>query len=112
MFGPGFNFRRSASMGGSGLALALLSVGLYSSLYNGMISNNTYAMLLMCQSIVDGGFRAVKYSRISGMLPNIYKEGTHFRIPFFERVMLYDVRAKPRNISSLTGSKGKFCLFP
>lgn len=35
----------------------------------------------------------------------IYGEGTHFFIPFIERPVLYDVRAKPRNIASLTGTK-------
>jgi prohibitin 2 len=28
-------------------------------------------------------------------------------IPWFETPIIYDVRAKPRNIGSLTGTKGK-----
>src|ERR1700729_435377 len=31
--------------------------------------------------------------------------GTHFRIPWFETPIIYDVRAKPRNVASLTGTK-------
>jgi prohibitin 2 len=31
--------------------------------------------------------------------------GTHFRIPWLETPIVYDVRAKPRNIASLTGTK-------
>lgn len=31
--------------------------------------------------------------------------GTHFRIPWFETPIDYDVRARPRTISSLTGTK-------
>lgn len=31
--------------------------------------------------------------------------GTHFAIPWFETPIVYDVRAKPRNVSSLTGTK-------
>lgn len=31
--------------------------------------------------------------------------GTHFRIPWFETPIDYDVRAKPRNVASLTGTK-------
>src|SRR5437667_12533744 len=31
--------------------------------------------------------------------------GTHIRIPWFETPIVYDVRAKPRNVSSLTGTK-------
>ncbi|KAI8921747.1 band 7 family-domain-containing protein, partial [Entophlyctis helioformis] len=54
---------------------------------------------------VDGGHRAVKYSRISGVVDKVYNEGTHFNIPWFETPILFDVRAKPRNIASLTGTK-------
>jgi regulator of protease activity HflC (stomatin/prohibitin superfamily) len=31
--------------------------------------------------------------------------GTHFRVPWFETPIDYDVRAKPRNVASLTGTK-------
>jgi len=31
--------------------------------------------------------------------------GTHIRIPWFETPIIYDVRAKPRNVASLTGTK-------
>ncbi|KXS19657.1 prohibitin Phb2 [Gonapodya prolifera JEL478] len=54
---------------------------------------------------VDGGHRAVKYSRVNGVRPDVYAEGTHVFIPWFETPVIYDVRAKPRNISSLTGTK-------
>lgn len=59
---------------------------------------------------VDGGYRAVKFSRIDGVLDTVYAEGTHFLIPWLESVQLYDVRARPRNIPSLTGTKGLFCF--
>lgn len=55
---------------------------------------------------MDGGHRAVKFSRIGGVQNKIYGEGTHFVIPWFETPIIYDVRAKPRNIQSLTGTKG------
>ncbi|KAF3762373.1 hypothetical protein M406DRAFT_63295 [Cryphonectria parasitica EP155] len=54
---------------------------------------------------VDGGHRAIKYKRISGVGKEIYNEGTHFKLPWFEQEVIYDVRAKPRNVSSLTGTK-------
>ncbi|QDS71689.1 prohibitin subunit [Venturia effusa] len=54
---------------------------------------------------VDGGHRAIKYTRVGGVKPDIYAEGTHFRIPWFETPITYDVRARPRNIASLTGTK-------
>jgi hypothetical protein len=58
---------------------------------------------------VDGGHRAVKYSRIFGVLDEVYGEGTHLRVPWLETAVVYDVRAKPRNIPSLTGTKGRDC---
>ncbi|KAI7830120.1 band 7 family-domain-containing protein [Kickxella alabastrina] len=54
---------------------------------------------------VDGGHRAIKYSRVSGVQPDIYGEGTHVRLPWLEMPIIYDVRAKPTSIQSLTGTK-------
>lgn len=54
---------------------------------------------------VDGGHRAIIYNRIGGVQPQIYAEGTHFAIPWFQTPVIYDVRAKPRNVASLTGTK-------
>nr|XP_036585384.1 prohibitin-2 [Colletotrichum truncatum]KAF6795281.1 prohibitin-2 [Colletotrichum truncatum] len=54
---------------------------------------------------VDGGHRAIKYRRLSGVSKEIYSEGTHFMLPWFETPITYDVRAKPRNVASLTGTK-------
>jgi prohibitin 2 len=42
---------------------------------------------------------------ISRMLTGLEKIGTHIRIPWFETPIIYDVRAKPRNVASLTGTK-------
>ncbi|KAM0484549.1 hypothetical protein ACHAPX_001975 [Trichoderma viride] len=54
---------------------------------------------------VDGGHRAIKYQRLTGVSKEIYNEGTHINIPWFETPVIYDVRAKPRNVASLTGTK-------
>lgn len=54
---------------------------------------------------VDGGHRAIKYTRLGGVGKEIYAEGTHINIPWFETPIDYDVRAKPRNVASLTGTK-------
>lgn len=54
---------------------------------------------------VDGGHRAVLFNRVIGVRENVYGEGTHMRIPFIDMPIIYDVRAKPRSIQSLTGSR-------
>ncbi|KAI3632219.1 hypothetical protein MIR68_002108 [Amoeboaphelidium protococcarum] len=73
---------------GALVGLGFAAAGVNASLYN-----------------VDGGHRAVKYSRVFGVLDKVYPEGTHLRFPWLEQVIIYDVRAKPRNIPSLTGTK-------
>lgn len=77
------------AIGGAGLiALVGLAVGINASLFN-----------------VDGGHRAIKYSRVYGVGNTIFPEGTHLLIPWIETPIDYDVRAKPRSIASLTGTK-------
>jgi prohibitin 2 len=75
---------------GGGLLLALVFGGLTlnASLFN-----------------VDGGHRAIKYTRLHGIGEEVYPEGTHLMIPWFETPIVYDIRAKPRSIASLTGTK-------
>jgi prohibitin 2 len=69
------------------------------------IAGTIYAGL---QSIftVEGGHRAIIFNRIGGISPDtIYSEGLHFRIPWFQYPIIFDIRAKPRLIKSPTGSK-------
>lgn len=54
---------------------------------------------------VPGGYRAVMFDRFSGVRNEASGEGTHFLVPWLQRAILYDVRIKPRNISTTTGSK-------
>lgn len=63
--------------------------------------------ILFNASIYDvrGGTRAVIFDRISGVQETVVNEGTHFLIPWLQRAIVYDVRTKPRNISTTTGSK-------
>ncbi|KAI9665327.1 MAG: Prohibitin-1, subunit of the prohibitin complex (Phb1p-Phb2p) [Alyxoria varia] len=54
---------------------------------------------------VKGGTRAVIFDRLSGVKNNVINEGTHFLIPWLQKSVIFDVRTKPRNISTTTGSK-------
>jgi len=54
---------------------------------------------------VEAGHVSVKYSRWSGIGSATYKEGVHFRMPWFERPVIFDVRARPHTMTSLTGSR-------
>ncbi|KAL0277232.1 UNVERIFIED_CONTAM: hypothetical protein PYX00_004586 [Menopon gallinae] len=54
---------------------------------------------------VEAGHRAIIFSRIGGIQNEVYAEGIHFRIPWFQYPIVYDIRSRPRKISSPTGSK-------
>ena len=54
---------------------------------------------------VEAGHRAIKYSKLRGILPQIYKEGWHVMIPWLEHPIIYDVRTHPQIFKSQTGSR-------
>lgn len=84
--------RLLSGAGGAGpklLGLAgLAGYGVYNSIYT-----------------VEGGHRSIIFSRLGGVQPGVYAEGIHFRIPWLQWPIIYDIRARPRKISSPTGSK-------
>jgi len=54
---------------------------------------------------VDAGHMAIKYNRLSGLGAENFREGVHFLFPWFERPIVFDVRARPHTMTSLTGSR-------
>ncbi|KAF5507024.1 Prohibitin-1 [Colletotrichum aenigma] len=54
---------------------------------------------------VRGGNRAVIFDRLAGVKEGVISEGTHFLVPWLQRSIIFDVRTKPRNIATTTGSK-------
>lgn len=64
-------------------------------------------VFLASQAIFDvkGGTRAVIFDRVSGVKEEVVNEGTHFLIPWLQKSIIFDVRTKPRNIATTTGSK-------
>jgi len=71
-----------------GLGAAAVGVAGYNALYN-----------------VEAGHRAIIFNRLIGLKEDVVGEGTHFLLPFIEWPIFYDVKTRPRNIMSLTGSK-------
>jgi prohibitin 2 len=70
------------------LAAGALGYGAFHSVYN-----------------VDGGHRAVVFNRLTGMKKTVYGEGLNFNIPWFERPYIYDIRTRPCNLQTHSGSK-------
>lgn len=54
---------------------------------------------------VEGGHRAIVFNRIGGLKETVYAEGTHIMLPWFERPIIFDVRARPNVIQSTSGSR-------
>jgi len=79
---------------GLGLAIKLVAVGA-AAVYG--VTQSMYT--------VEGGQRSIIFNRIGGIQGEIYTEGLHFRIPWFQYPIIYDIRSRPRKISSPTGSK-------
>lgn len=54
---------------------------------------------------VEGGHRAVMFDRFRGVLQEVVGEGTHFMIPWVQQPITFDIRARPKNVPTITGSK-------
>jgi len=91
------NFNNVRVPGGGGAAWALTKAvvlggaGLYGAL------NSLYN--------VEGGHRAIVFNRIVGVKDKVYPEGTHLMMPWFDRPVIYDVRARPHLVESTSGSR-------
>jgi len=86
--GGGKATQSAARAMGAAVVAGGLGYGAYNSLYT-----------------VPGGHRAVVFNRLVGMKDNVYGEGLNFNIPWFERPVIYDIRTRPVNLQTLTGSK-------
>jgi prohibitin 2 len=86
--GPMGALARLAVIGGIGL------YGAVNSLYN-----------------VEGGHRAIVFNRIVGVKDKVYPEGTHLMIPWFDRPVIFDVRARPNIVDSTSGSRDLQMVF-
>ena len=91
----------SGGGGGDGGAAAAAAKAVTSLAAAGVLGYGAYNSVYT----VQGGHRAVMFNRLTGMKPNVYGEGLNFNIPWFERPYIYDIRTRPCNLQTLTGSK-------
>lgn len=75
-------------LGQLGLGVAVTGAVLNATLYN-----------------VNGGHRAVIFDRFTGVKEFVVGEGTHFLIPLVQKPIIYDIRARPTSVPTITGSK-------
>ncbi|XVE99176.1 hypothetical protein REPUB_Repub03eG0174700 [Reevesia pubescens] len=81
---------------GGGALPTLLKIGIVGGLGIYGVANSLYN--------VEGGHRAIVFNRIFGIKEKVYTEGTHLMVPWFERPIIYDVRARPHLVESTSGS--------
>jgi len=59
-----------------------------------------------CLYVVEAGHTAILFDRLqSGTRPDVYKEGLHWKIPILQYPIMYEIRTRPANIQSETGSR-------
>ncbi|CAO2829817.1 unnamed protein product [Amaranthus hypochondriacus] len=54
---------------------------------------------------VDGGEKAVLFDRFRGVLDETVGEGTHFLVPWLQKPFIFDIRTRPHQFSSMSGTK-------
>jgi len=98
---------RAKSKAAGALVAVLGGAGLYvasKSLFTGFFSYWLFLVTaFLC--LVDAGHRAIMFNRIGGIGNEVYREGMHARLPWFQYPIVYDIRARPNQIRSPTGSK-------
>ncbi|KAK9221585.1 hypothetical protein WN944_010012 [Citrus x changshan-huyou] len=92
-----FNNVKVPKVPGGGAASALIKVGIIGGIGLYAAANSLYN--------VEGGHRAIMFNRITGVKDKVYPEGTHLMVPWFERPVIYDVRARPHLVESTSGSR-------
>lgn len=72
-----------------------------------VLAGATAAMALAGSALwtVDGGNRGVIFSRIGGVQDRVYAEGTHMKVPWLERATIFDVRTRPHQTRSISGTR-------
>jgi len=55
--------------------------------------------------VVDGGQRVVVFNQFRGLQDKVYGEGMHWKIPIVHVPRYFEIRSRPRLISSTTGTK-------
>ena len=55
--------------------------------------------------VVDGGQRVVVFNKLKGLQNHIYGEGMHFMIPIIHAPRYFEIRSRPRLISTATGTR-------
>jgi len=73
-----------------------------------LVGGAIVGLLSLAQSLfnVEGGYRAILFNKITGVRKDVYSEGTHFKIPYIETPIQFQVRTRPYESGATpTGTK-------
>lgn len=92
-----------ASSAQKAAATGLGNLGTYSIVlgFSGLVGYTLYKSVYF----VQGGHRAVKFNAITGMFDRTYGEGANLCIPYLETPIIFDIRSKPTEVITSSGSK-------
>ncbi len=54
------------------------------------------------------GHLAIVYNRAGGITNNTLSEGINIIVPWFQRTVDFDIRTRPQQVNSQSGSKGNY----
>ena len=62
-------------------------------------------LMSFCTYVVDGGEKALIFDKFRGLRTKIMSEGLHFKIPFLQEPVIFDVRLNPNVLETRTPTK-------
>jgi len=81
------NYKKQLALTGSAMApLLMIYFGYKYTIFHGI---NTLILIILF--IVDTGHGAIVFNKIYGVKNQVYKEGWHLMVPWFERPIVYDL---------------------
>lgn len=69
--------------------------------FSGIIGYGLYQSVYF----IPGGFLGVKFNAMTGLNNTVYTEGANFAIPYVETPIMFEIRNRPFEVSSASGSK-------
>jgi len=94
---------------GAGRATARGSAATIKGVFGGLLAVAGGAAMIYtgvnCLYNIDAGHAGVIFNRLTGVNPQIVREGTHFRVPYIEYPYIFSVRTQDQVVRSPTGTR-------
>jgi prohibitin 2 len=71
----------------------------------GLLGMGSLIILNKCFYQVQPGHVAIKFSKLTGLGDKMYREGMNYKIPYFERPIIFNVQSRPKAIKAQTANR-------